>query len=1113
MMFKRLINLTLAAALPLLGAASVTFNVRTPDGTKKCYVAGTLNSWDAAGALEMQPAAEPNMFTLTVSDAEAAGLQYKYLCGQDWAYVEKDASGNEIGNRTAPGNPDIVASWASMPQWDIQSVEMTINGIPRLVKIYLPQEYGSTTHSYPVIYYIGIQQRYNDAGSDTDPGDDFFGTQSWNAHQAMETNAQSGGQAYIMVYVPTMLAECTTEPSGHFAGSGQADYFLEDFENTVMTYVNNNYRIANAPASNIITGSDYSGILALHAAYSRPDLFGTCVSMSPMLWADRDAIYAEAETISADDSRDQTFYISCGSAEPSWMSEDVAALHNAMGDKVRAHCVTFNGAAHEDESFGRSFANIIPCLAEGTAPNPQILAPARYVRRRVITDFPSQSYTLWGGISESELAEIGKMEYTASFFKPGATTPSDAFIYTQTLGTEYKSNYYWNVKNAAGEFVLTSNAKVSFKSAKSKDSWIQIALSDGESLSKKDAKYDAFSMVNGDGTKTALASGANYTAAASGIKFSTADKTFTIHYGSVNSGSDMGAITGVYEVGANCLEADVLYDYKTNAVSIKETAWGQSFDDVTVTSFTAVPASATVGTPVKVTLTIDGECDAKITGICNFDTEIPAEPTSDGHGIYSFTFTPETEGIYTFTAGLSRGSNTLDNVASINVRVKKAGAIKERFLTVNAYGGIDWESINRYKANFHTHTSQSFDTGISTSETVDCYKTAGYKILALTDHDANPYPWSMFSLYNPLADDRDSNALGMLAVPGIELSKDRRNSWSEKTGGEFNHHNSLFTGRRGMEFMSLRESYAYTEALGGMTIINHPGQYWSLSNTYADKEKNSPSWHAENFRLYSSLIGLEVYNQGNRRPNDRILWDQILSINMPEHPVWGYSCDDSHNKSQYFRNYEFMLMPELNREQLQQAMKAGRLFCSYEPAGSGNATAPTVRSITVDTNNHTITIESDDADRIEWISGTHMTNASDASSCQSTVIGLGKTFDYSNFAAPYVRARLINDNGETAVQPFGFADDLISSTENATIAESVAKLTVSPNPASDVATLSCTEPMVRVTLMNNAGAIVYFTECTPSNSLQIPVAGLAPGLYIAVAATGNAAYTAKVIVR
>lgn len=219
--------------------------------------------------------------------------------------------------------------------------------------------------------------------------------------------------------------------------------------------------------------------------------------------------------------------------------------------------------------------------------------------------------------------------------------------------------------------------------------------------------------------------------------------------------------------------------------------------------------------------------------------------------------------------------------------------------------------------------SQSFDTKFATHEVVDRYQQAGYKILALTDHDYNPYPWTLFNLYNTEAENRDPEAMGMLTVPGVELSKDNRNQWEEVGGGGgyFNHHNDFFTGRKGQEFATLRESYAYTEKIGGMQIINHPGQYWSLSTSYAATDKNSPQWHAENFKTYSSLVGLEVYNQGNRRPNDRILWDQILDITMPSRPVWGYSGDDTHTLEQYFRNYNIMLMPELTVDALKEAMK------------------------------------------------------------------------------------------------------------------------------------------------------------------------------------------------
>jgi hypothetical protein len=277
----------------------------------------------------------------------------------------------------------------------------------------------------------------------------------------------------------------------------------------------------------------------------------------------------------------------------------------------------------------------------------------------------------------------------------------------------------------------------------------------------------------------------------------------------------------------------------------------------------------------------------------------------------------------------------------------------------------------------------------------------------------------MFPQFKPGVAARDAQALGMLAVPGDELSKDNTNSWDERTGGQFNHHNDFFTGRQGQEFASLQESYAYTYALGGMQIINHPGQYWKLENSYTETDKNGPGWHATNFKTYPSLIGLEVYNQGDRRNNDRILWDQILDRTMPGKAVFGYSGDDTHNDGQLFRNYNFMLMEELTTEELKDAMRKGESYFCYEPLGSGKGKAPRISNIVVDEENKTITIEANGD--VCWIYSTDKTSTSN-SSRRSTVVGHGNTFSYDGYQGSYVRAFITNQYGETCTQPISFVD-------------------------------------------------------------------------------------------
>jgi hypothetical protein len=333
----------------------------------------------------------------------------------------------------------------------------------------------------------------------------------------------------------------------------------------------------------------------------------------------------------------------------------------------------------------------------------------------------------------------------------------------------------------------------------------------------------------------------------------------------------------------------------------------------------------------------------------------------------------------------------------------------------------------------------------------------------------------------------------MLAVPGNELSKDNTNSWSERTGGQFNHHNDFYTGRQGQEFASLQESYAYTYALGGMQIINHPGQYWDISKTYSETAKDGPGWHATNFKTYPSLIGLEVYNQGNRRPNDRILWDQILERTMPERPVYGYSCDDAHNNDQLFKNYNFMLMENLTTDELKDAMRKGETYFCYEPAGTGLGKAPRITAIAVDEQTETITIETNGL--VHWIYGTDQTSTA-ASSTRSTVIGMGNTFCYKGFQGSYVRAFITNPYGETCTQPICFVDKNGTGIDQVE-AEGTLTMVLYPNPTTNQISVfmndADTEENIEVFDLNGKPIL---SQPVAGATTILPTQNLAAGMYM-----------------
>lgn len=1298
---KKLLLTLVAAITGSIAGYAVTFNVRVPSGTQKCYVCGAFNNWNADEALQMSPAGT-DLFTLTLGDVANVSDGFKYLCGQSWDYVEKDAGGAEINNRTTLGNPDIVGSWYHVPDYSIDSNEIIVNGTKRLIKVYLPEGYDDSTDTYPVIYYNTVQQRYSNAGSDSDAGDDFFAANSWNAQSTMEMLRSSGGKAYVMVQVCSFLGENTPEVNYDFIGTGGASAWLDAFVDEVVPYVAGKYRVASDAANTTIVGADYGALFSVYASLMRPDLFGNCVAMSPMLWINDGAF---APLVSKATSS-QRYYISAGGAEPQWLIDGARALSESLNATAADACYTeFAGATHTDDAWGASFGsilsainsdeisvsgkslvrnyaaadleaevyilyggtdknnmqtlgqleyigeyyggtsmtpvpaqvvtNIIPAnikstyywnvaketdgdhlwvldtpksvgfsskknadswhniavFADGTTynvaahsngftvvngsnktamtaagnllmqstvafPNTDKTFTIHYgsvnsasdmgaiTKNYAVSDkcteaiitydfhtntvtiketetgesepeipFEERTYVLYGGETQGQLAKIGEMVYTENFRKIGSAVPTAAFVITNDIPVSVKGTYYYNIAKGTdpdAERVLANDGTIGFKSSKNEVSWQNVALFENGSVATVNAHSKAFRVVTSAGNTTMQQAGGHLSKAT--VAFPGSDKSFKINYGSVNSASDMGSMTPALSVSDDCIEAEITYDFNLNKVTVNETKLGASIDNISITSFTAVPAVCNAGSTVDIDLILNENCDVDITCRRNFSQQVGVTVESVSNTVRHITLDNVAEGIYTFTVSLSLGNNRLDNAAELNVRVLSPGELVEKDLSINVYDNIDWDNIGRYKANFHTHTSQSFDTQYSTTEVVDKYLAAGYKILALTDHDANSYPWNMFSLYNPAASDRDPEAMGMLAIPGIELSKDRRNNWSEKTGGEFNHHNDFFTGRKGQEFMSLRESYAYTQAIGGMQIINHPGQYWNLSNSYNPGEKNSPEWHAENFRLYDSLIGLEVYNQGNRRPDDRILWDQVLTINMPGTPVWGYSCDDTHTAEQYFRNYQFMLMPDLSVDALKEAMKAGRTVFSYEYTGSGEDKAPHINSINVDKENKTITIDSDDADNIEWIYSTHRTDSSSPLTTRSTVVGIGKSFPFKDYQGTYVRARLTNKYGETATQPFGFTVD--NGTSHVSLPQVGEEKTdnmlkVMTDANTRTVTVECTEPMQRISVFNIAGMSVRYIECGMQTSVTFSSTDLADGVYVIVAATEKSAYTAK----
>lgn len=99
---------------------SLTYNVTVPAGTPACYIVGAYNGWTPAIATAMTKIDDTH-YTVTL-DEVSKSMEYKYICGQSWDYVELRADRTDIANRTWSEN-DVVEAWANIPNENPETPE------------------------------------------------------------------------------------------------------------------------------------------------------------------------------------------------------------------------------------------------------------------------------------------------------------------------------------------------------------------------------------------------------------------------------------------------------------------------------------------------------------------------------------------------------------------------------------------------------------------------------------------------------------------------------------------------------------------------------------------------------------------------------------------------------------------------------------------------------------------------------------------------------------------------------------------------------------------------------------------------------------------------------
>ena len=418
------------------------------------------------------------------------------------------------------------------------------------------------------------------------------------------------------------------------------------------------------------------------------------------------------------------------------------------------------------------------------------------------------------------------------------------------------------------------------------------------------------------------------------------------------------------------------------------------------------------------------------------------------------------------------------------------------YAITNPYADVEWDAYNAYKADLHSHTNAS-DGDNTLVEMVERHYELGFDIHAVSDHGTVNYSWIENNSYDATIKliMMVKEGKSSIVVPGLaDVAANGKNYkvdtvdgdeyYSQEDGkamlrvpfaNEQNptslnnaHVNTFFVdfghGRLGgtSDYESVISA---VDELGGVSVINHPGEYTSARDellTAEAYEEGKYGYYIDKFENLlvnnDSCLGIDINSKGDSRTRfDRKLWDIMLSDLAPAgRNVYAIASTDAHNLKIVDSGYVVALMPELTSAALKDCLLSGNFFAqscyvgnvdelqAYSAAllASDNATANavgqamkevadqslaeiengdsgsqyrfaegatcvTVNGIAVDDAEDSITVTADDALYIRWIS-------------DGKVVAEGATIDLDECEniGSYVRAEIISEGAVTYTQAF-----------------------------------------------------------------------------------------------
>ena len=257
----------------------------------------------------------------------------------------------------AQSNPFVLFNTERIP------LESELTGRAHELVVFLPPSYSdSLDKQYPVLYFT-------DAYWDMPLLYSIHGQLSYDNVIPEMIMVGFSYQGENADYGNLRAMDLTPTPSARIPNAGDGPKFLTFIEDTVIPYIETNYRAQ--PQQRALAGSSLGGLFALYAMYEKPELFKRYISISPAALWENDYLFKKHDEYAANHSDFPVrLFLSAGGDEYPGFRDPIFDLQQHLGQHSFKNFgllnYTIEGARHagvKSEGYSRGIRWVFKDLA------------------------------------------------------------------------------------------------------------------------------------------------------------------------------------------------------------------------------------------------------------------------------------------------------------------------------------------------------------------------------------------------------------------------------------------------------------------------------------------------------------------------------------------------------------------------------------------------------------------------------------------------------------------------------------------------------------------------------------------------------------------------------